>query len=386
MSVNDDQAQAGNERWLAPTAVFDGQNLLDGQALYIVGGQVVGLAKKGSIPAGMPVTSVAGVLSRGYFDIQVNGGGDVLLNTSPTPEAVRKIAAAHRKFGTTALLPTVITDIPEVTEAACNAVLEVHGQDGVMGVHIEGPHISLEKRGTHNPDLLRPLDETTIALVRRLRRQGMPVLITLAPEAVQPGQIQTLVDMGAVVSVGHSGADAQAVRALLAEGAVCFTHLFNAMSPMQSRAAGVTGAAINSDAYCSIICDGIHVSEEMVMLAERARPEPDRMILISDAMSTVGGRDHFDLYGQEIRLVDGKLLNNEGNLAGAHTTMAAGVERMVDNIGVPLETALRMALSNPARMMGLSDTLALMSAPVSDLVVINDDHQTRILVESVGAV
>jgi len=201
----------------------------------------------------------------------------------------------------------------------------------------------------------------------------LPVMITLAPEAVQPGQIAELVGTGAIVSLGHTDSDAAGIRRALAEGANCFTHLYNAMSPMLNRAAGTTGAAINSTAWCGIICDGIHVADEMVALAIRARPVADRMFLVSDAMPTVGGSDSFLLYGQTIRLRNGQLVNEEGSLAGAHVTMADSVQRLVTVLGIDLQTALRMAISTPARVMGHDLSGIFAGGPAADLLTLSAD-------------
>jgi N-acetylglucosamine-6-phosphate deacetylase len=209
--------------------------------------------------------------------------------------------------------------------------------------------------------------------VAHLRAAGVTVMITLAPEAVQPGQIAALARMGAVVSIGHSDTSAETVRAALAEGATCFTHLFNAMSPMLNRAPGVTGACINSAAFSGIICDGIHVADEMVGLAIRARPRADSTFLVSDAMPTVGGSDHFRLYDSEIRLVDGKLINAEGSLAGAHVTLGESLARLISVVGVAPEAALRMTSTVPATVLGKPELARLTERALDDLVVLDQD-------------
>jgi len=360
------------DHWVRAEMVFDGERLLHDKHVRISDGLVVGIASAGDVPDQAEISGSVHCLSPGFFDIQVNGGSGRLINSSPDVHAVRQVAAAHRGLGTTAILPTVITDAPQVLEQVCEAVVACHGSGGVMGIHIEGPHISVARRGTHAVEFIRPLDGRTMGCVERLRGREIPVLITLAPEAVAPGQISELVKLGAVVSIGHSDCDAAGVQAALAEGATLFTHLFNAMSQMQGRSPGVAGTAINSAAYCSVICDGVHVDDQMVGLAVRARPVPDRMILISDAMPTVGGPDSFELYGQTIRLEQGRLVNDQGALAGAHTTMAASVARIVSVVGVSLQDALCMAVSNPARLMGVSDRFSLVGMDVADLVVLDE--------------
>lgn len=354
--------------WIRPERVFDGEGLAAGIGLCLEGDRI---ERIGPVPMGAEVRPLRGTVTPGYVDLQVNGGGDVLLNRDPTVAGMERVAAAHRRYGTVAILPTIITDLPEVMTRFAEAAIEARGRRGLIGVHIEGPHISVPRRGTHAERFIRPMDETTINLVRGLRGAGVPVMITLAPEAVAPGQVAALAATGAVVSIGHSDASAEAVRALLAEGARCFTHLFNAMSPMLNRAPGVTGAAINSTAHCGIICDGIHVADEMVGLALRARPVSDRMFLVSDAMPTVGGSGRFRLYDMEIHVEDGRLVNSEGSLAGAHVTMAESVARLVRVVGADLATALRMAVTVPARLMGRGDLAGLVGRDAGEILVLD---------------
>lgn len=357
--------------WLCPDAVFDGEALLGAMAICVADGIACDVRARADVPALARQQAVQGTITPGFLDLQVNGGGDVLLNTTPTPAGMATIAASHRRFGTVGILPTVITDVPDVLAAVAEAALAAKGNRGILGLHIEGPHIAAARRGTHAENLVRPLDDTTIAIVRRLRAAEITVMITLAPEAASHAQIAALAAMGAIVSLGHTGASADETRAALDAGATCFTHLFNAMSPMLNRTPGVVGAAINSSAYAGIICDGIHVADEMVGLAIRARPVADRMFLVSDAMPTVGGSDRFDLYGQEICLVDGRLLNGEGSLAGAHVTMAQSVARLVTVLGVDLTTALRMAVTVPARVIGRPDLAQLIGRDAADLLVLD---------------
>jgi N-acetylglucosamine-6-phosphate deacetylase len=335
--------------WIAPDLLFDGAQLLPGMALPVNDGLTGTPVPAAHAPAARPLR---GILTPGYVDLQVNGGAGVLLNQSPTPEGMATIAAAHRRLGTAAILPTLITDAPEVLDRAAAAAIAAKGHKGIAGLHIEGPHISHPRRGTHAERFIRPLDARTLDIVRNLRAHGVAVLITLAPEACAPGQIAHLAAMGAVVSIGHSDTTADHVRAAIAEGAGCFTHLFNAMSPLLHRAPGVVGAALNSRVPAGIICDGIHVADELVGLAIRARPAPDLMFLVSDAMPTVGGPDRFRLYDMDLHLEDGRLVNTEGSLAGAHVTMAESVARLVAVVGVPVDTALRMAVTIPARVIG----------------------------------
>ncbi|EYD77979.1 N-acetylglucosamine-6-phosphate deacetylase [Rubellimicrobium mesophilum DSM 19309] len=206
--------------WITPDRLFDGERLHEGLALRLDAGRVIDLAPR---DPRMDAKVVPGLVTPGYVDLQVNGGGGVLLNTEPTVAGMEAIASAHRRLGTVAILPTLITDAPEVMDRAVDAALAARGRPGIIGIHLEGPHISVVRRGTHAARFIRPLDERTLAAVRRLREGGVPVLLTLAPEATSPGQIAELDRMGVVVSLGHSDATAEQARAALAEGARTFT-------------------------------------------------------------------------------------------------------------------------------------------------------------------
>lgn len=334
-------------RWLRPRAVFDGEMLMRRMAVAIEDDTVTKLVPLAALPEGIRPEPTDAVLAPGLFDVQVNGGGGVMLNNRPTPEGVRRIAEAHRAVGTGFLLPTVITDHPEITERAADAVLQEHGRGGVLGIHIEGPHISHAHKGTHDPSRIRPFDSRTRDLLVRLRQKGLPVLLTVAPETLVPGTIAELTAMGVVVSAGHSAATADQAEAALAEGLAGFTHLFNGMPQMTSRAPGIVAAAINSAAFCGIIADGHHVDDRMVRLAWAARPHTGRMVLVSDAMSTIGGPDHFELYGEVIRVSEGRLVNASGSLAGAHIDLKSSVARLIGPVGLDPAQALAAATSAP---------------------------------------
>jgi N-acetylglucosamine-6-phosphate deacetylase len=272
-------------------------------------------------------------------------------------------------------MPTVITDHPDVLDRAADAAIAAQADPGIVGLHIEGPHIAKARRGTHDGAFIRPLDDRTMQVVARLRRAGVLVMLTLAPEAASLEKITALAELGAVVSIGHTDATAEHVEAAINAGASCATHLFNAMSPMATRAPGTAGAVLNAEIYAGIICDGHHVDDRMIQLALRGRPLSDRLFLVSDAMSTVGGPDHFDLYGQPVHLENGKLINKEGGLAGAHVTQAEGVQRLVQVLGVEPEHALRMAITTPAAAVYQPSLAELIGRSLNDILHLADDMQ-----------
>ncbi len=369
-----DAAAAGAGAFLLTDAVFDGQRLRAQTALFLAGGRVTAVGLP--VAPERPVWRVRGVICPGFVDLQVNGGGGVLFNNAPTADGLLAIGRAHRGTGTGAILPTLITDAPDRMEQAARAVRTVLGQQGIVGLHLEGPHLDPKRRGTHAARYVRPLDDLTLAIAADLRARDVPLMLTLAPEAVAPGQIAHLVGQGVVVALGHSDAPFDQVQAALAEGAQTFTHLFNAMSQMQVRAPGMVGAAIGSPAHASIICDGIHVAPEMLKIALRARPRPDRMIIVTDAMPTVAGPPQYELYGRTIRLRDGRLVNDEGALAGAHVTMLQSVRYAIEVLEQSPEQALRMAVTHPAELMGLGGLARIEGLGAEQLLLVASDWQS----------
>jgi N-acetylglucosamine-6-phosphate deacetylase len=346
--------------WVFSESVFDGASL-GPVSLCIENGHIIEVA-----PLARRGAEISGAIMPGFLDLQVNGGGGVLLNAEPS--RISEICAAHRRFGTVGIMPTVITDAPDVLIAVTDAILAA--KDDVLGLHIEGPHIALSKRGTHSAEHVRPMDDNTIAAVKRLRDAGVTVLLTLAPEIVGAAAIADLMAMGVIVSLGHSDATAEEAEAGFAAGAQAVTHLFNAMSPMTHRAAGLAGVAMERAPFVGLIADGIHVEDRVLKIAVRATQ--GQIFLVSDAMPTVGGPDQFDLYGTTIRVEDGRLLNAEGALAGAHTTMAEGVVRLI-GLGVPPKDVLHMTITNPAALIGRSDLASLVGRSVEDVIVLNQD-------------
>ncbi|MBE3639633.1 N-acetylglucosamine-6-phosphate deacetylase [Mangrovicoccus algicola] len=357
------------ETLIAARHVWSGGALLADREITLRDGRVTALAPRGTAVADVE----AFLASVPFTDLQVNGGGGVMVNSDPSPAGLRAVAAAHRRLGTGDILPTVITDRPEVAEAAAAAVLAGWGETGILGLHIEGPHLAPARRGTHEAAFLRPLDRRSVELVERLRGAGVPVMITLAPERADPGLLRALVACGAVVSAGHSSATAEEARAAFARGVGCVTHLFNAMDPMGSRAPGLLGAAILEPVACGLICDGIHVSWDMLRLALAARPPGARSFAVSDAMATVGGPDSFMLYGRRIALAEGRLINAEGALAGAHLDLRGSLANLCRHVGLPLGEALAMVTDMPRAVMGLAPRRIAPGMEAGDLVLLDRD-------------
>jgi N-acetylglucosamine-6-phosphate deacetylase len=316
-----------------------------------------------------------GWLMPGFVDTQVNGGGGVLFNDTPTVEGIAAIGAAHRPFGTTAFLPTLISDTPDVIALALDAVdaAILAGVPGVLGIHIEGPVISPARKGIHDPTRFQDLDDDLLALLTRPRLGR--VMVTLAPERVTAAQIATLTAAGVLISIGHSNADHATASAGMAAGITGVTHLFNAMSPLVHRAPGVVGAVLDDQAvYCGIIVDGFHVDDAVLRIALRARPH-DRFMLVSDAMPCVGAAEKsFVLQGREIHVENGRCVGADGTLAGSDLDMAGAVRNTVDRLGVAPEIAAAMAATYPAAFLRLSQERGtLQVGRTADWVVLTRD-------------
>jgi N-acetylglucosamine-6-phosphate deacetylase len=359
-------------RALAAARVFDGARFHRDAAIAVEDGRVAAILRRAEAPPARDLGPVT--LAPGFVDWQVNGGGGVLLNGDPTPEGIAAIAGAHAAFGTTALLPTLITDTPPVTDAAVEAVAAAlrAGVPGVVGLHLEGPHISVARKGAHDPALIRPMRDADHA---RLARDDLGVrLATLAPETAGPEHIRRLATAGVLVSLGHSDAEYAAAMAGFAAGARAVTHLFNAMSPLAHRAPGLAGAALDHpDVTTALIADGHHIHPAAMRIALRAKP-PGRLTLVTDAMSTVGAAgSRFELNGRSITRAGGRLTLADGTLAGSDLDMASAVRFCVERLDVPLAEALRMASLYPARLLGLASRGHLRPGACADIVALDRD-------------
>lgn len=338
--------------------IFDGQHWHHDAAMLIEMGQVAAISPAADIPANARSVIVpGGMIVPGFVDLQVNGGGGVLFNNDPSIDAIRTICSAHAPFGTTALLPTLITDTVAINVAAMQAGIDAtrEGVPGFLGLHLEGPHLSVARKGTHDPALIRPMDDDDLDRLIKLRTQLPNLLVTVAAETVTPDQIAMLTAAGIVVSIGHSDADAQTTAAAFASGATMATHLFNAMSQIGNREPGVVGAVLNAGTvYAGLIADGIHVHPETIALALRAKAGNGKIFLVTDAMSQTGTDiKTLVLNGRTITRADGALRLADGTLAGADLTMIDAVNFMIDTIGLSIDEALRMAALYPARAMGI---------------------------------
>lgn len=337
--------------------IFDGERMRYRSAVVVADDRIIDIvpAEVGREATDIVELPPGALLAPGFVDLQVNGGGGVLFNDRPTVAGLLRIAQAHRRFGTTGLMPTLISESREAIRRAIDAVAAAieTGVPGILGIHLEGPFINPARKGAHPAEAIVAIAESDVDLICALGARGR-TLVTLAPERVPPEIIAELARRGAIVSAGHTEATAADIEKASAAGLACVTHLFNAMSQLQSREPGTVGAALASERlFCGLIADGRHVADLSLRVAVKALGA-ERLCLVSDAMPSVGtDLKSFPLLGHTVYVRDGRLMLADGTLAGAHLSMIAAVRHMVERVGVSEAEALRMASATPARCLGL---------------------------------
>ncbi len=355
--------------------IFTGETFLEEHAIVIEDGRISSVVPSASLSDRADATLLTrGVLAPGFIDVQVNGGGGVNLNEMPTVEGVLQMSNAHRRFGTTGILPTVITDTSEIQKRAVAAVQQARNtHSNILGIHIEGPFLDPARKGAHDPALIRPLTSEDMSWLKSIDCGS--VLLTLAPNRVVPPDIETLAKAGIHVCLGHAEAKTSEALVGLQAGAKGFTHLFNAMSQLTGREAGMVGAALsNADAYAGLIADGFHVQDHVLKLAISVKG-PRHIMLVTDAMCTAaGGPDRFSLQGREVRLNAGRLELADGTLAGSNLTMEDAVRYCANQLEQPLSDVLVMASATPADFLGLGHELGRIAPGYrASFVHLNDD-------------
>jgi N-acetylglucosamine-6-phosphate deacetylase len=364
---------------LVGARVFDGAHMLDGCAVLIENGRILGLPHERDLGAGIERHPIHGLLAPGFIDVQVNGGGGVLYNDVRTVDGIRTIAEAHRAYGTTGLLPTFITDTRETMAEAVEAMRAALAAriPGVLGIHLEGPFISPERKGVHNPAFMRPMEDEDIAIMTSLR-EGR-TLVTLAPERNSMEAIAHLAAAGVLICAGHTASSYETVMEAARHGLRGFTHLYNAMPPLAGRDPGPVGAALDSpDTWCGLIVDGHHVSDAALRVAIAAKGA-ERMMLVTDAMAVTGtDLTSFELHGRTIYRQDGRLTTAGGTLAGSDLDMASAVRNSVQRLGLALPDVLRMASLIPAQFLRLDHELGRIAPGYrADLVLLDESLQVR---------
>jgi N-acetylglucosamine-6-phosphate deacetylase len=368
---------------LLPDRLFDGEKILSRHGVVIENGRIQAVLPANAVDPVLPRHRLEGLLAPGFIDVQVNGGGGIQFNDATTVEGIAGIGAAHRRFGTTGFMVTLISDTREKTAEAVAAVAEglAVNLPGLLGIHIEGPFLSVERRGVHAAAMIRRMEPEDLTILVSLGAGR--TLVTLAPEKIPPEDIRRLVEAGVIVAAGHTAAHYATVRRALDLGLTGFTHLYNAMPPLAGRDPGPVGAALEDQAsWCGIIVDLHHVFAASLKIAIAAKGY-ERMMLVTDAMATVGSDLHeFIFQGQKITRAGGRLTTAEGRaagtLAGSDLDMATAVRNTVRHLGLPLEQALAMASRVPAAFLHLESELGRITpGHCASLVLLDEDLQVR---------
>ena len=363
--------------------IYTGKEVLGGYAILVEGAKIRGLIPAGQISSDIRIVDLGGKsIAPGFIDIQVNGGGGLLFNESLDMKSLEKIVAAHRRFGTTDMLPTFITgsmaDMIRATEVIREAI--DRRTAGVLGLHFEGPFLNPSKAGVHNKAFMKSPERRDLEMV--VGNKAGILLMTVAPEVVSDEDIKFLVSRGVLVAAGHSNATYEQGMHGFSSGITLTTHLFNAMSAFQGRETGLIGAALDHPgSWCSIIVDGHHVHFASLNVAISAKSK-SRMFLVTDAMPPVGSEETETFMLGELRahVENGACRTDDGTLAGSALDMATAVRNLVQKMGIAKDEALRMASTYPATFLGLEGQRGFI-APGYDanMVIFNN----QILVEGV---
>lgn len=361
---------------LTAERIFDGTALLEGHALVIDGAQIAAVVPLAEAPP--PTARLAGTLAPAFLDLQVNGGGGHQIGAGTDLAGLVQVCATHRALGCAGVLPTLITDTPEVTAQVIAAGIAAarQGVPGFLGLHLEGPHLDPARHGAHDPALIRPMDEDALNRLCAAAGNLPALMVTLAPASVSPDQIARLTAAGVIVSLGHADCSIEQAEAAFAAGATCATHLFNAMSQLQPRAPGLVGAVLAGKAQAGLIADLIHVQPAALRVALAARAEG--LFLVSDCMGLAGtALTEMHLNGRKLLRSEGKLTLEDGTLAGADLTLDQAIANLV-GLGIAPTRALAMTSADPARLIGLSDRFGRLEAGrVADLVWLGPDWRLR---------
>ena len=359
--------------------IFSGKDFLDNKALLFEDDNIIDILDDSIIPSDFEIQSLnGGILSPGFIDLQVNGGGGKLFNNSPDKESLNTIISAHQYFGTTSIMPTVISDSLNVLQQCTDIISkEIHKNKSLLGIHIEGPFFNVKYRGVHQKQYINTINATYMNLFETLDR--FPVMLTLAPECISIKQLKSLKKLGFKILAGHTDANYDQLEEAIKYGLDGFTHLFNAMGQISAREPGVVGSALDFDqTWASIIVDLHHVHPSLINLSYKQKPE-GKLFFVSDSMATINhGEPSFELYDEVVSESKGRIINSEGKLAGSSITQIDAIKNAYQKCNIPLESAISMATLYPAEYLGISDYLGQIKKDFrADLVHFNSDFKIQ---------
>ena len=359
----------GGNEWQEPVV---------GKALLISQGKIAAILNEGEIPNYIKSENLGGgIITAGFIDTKVNGGGNAMFDNTPDLTTLREVFAAHKRFGTIGIVPTVLSsnvDKMQAAQTACNQAIDNH-EAGILGLHFEGQFIATDGKGIHNPANFRTISDEDIALLSQTKGK---VIVTIAPEANDLKYMDALKAAGIIVSAGHSHATYGQVKDWIDRGLSGFTHLFNSMSSILSREPAMVGAALSdNDTISGIIVDGVHVATPNLKIAYNCLGAT-RLMLVTNAMPVVGGDDSFTLFdntpfARNVVARAGACFDDNGIIAGSSIDMAKAVRNAVDLMGIPIAHALQMASETPARFLGLEDKIGSLKVGCDASLVHLDD-------------
>ena len=359
--------------------LFSGKEFFDNRALLIDGENIIDIINEHNIPKNFEIQKLnGGILSPGFIDLQVNGGGGKLFNNSPDKESLNTIIEAHQYFGTTSIMPTVISDSLNVLKRCTTTISEeIENNKSLLGVHIEGPFFNVKYRGVHQKQYINTINSDYLNLFENLK--DFPVMLTLAPECISTKQLKHLKSLGFKILAGHTDASYDQLEEAIKYGLDGFTHLFNAMGQISAREPGVVGSALTFDnATASIIVDLHHVHPSLIQMAYRQKPQ-GKLFFVSDSMATIHhGEPSFELYDEVVSESNGRIINSEGKLAGSSITQIDAIKNAYQSCNIPLNEALAMASRYPAEYLGVANYLgSLKSDYRADLTHFDLDFQVH---------
>ena len=336
--------------------LFNGLDFIEHKALLIDGQNIAGIVNEDDIPTDFKVQKLdGGILSPGFIDLQVNGGGGKLFNNSPDNESLNTIISAHQYFGTTSIMPTVISDSLNILQKCTDTISnEIKNNHSLLGIHIEGPFFNVKYRGVHQKQYINTINASYLSLFEKLDK--FPVMLTLAPECISIKQLKHLKSLGFKILAGHTDASYDQLEEAIKYGLDGFTHLFNAMGQISAREPGVVGSALDFDkTSASIIVDLHHVHPSLINLSFKLKPK-GRLFFVSDSMATINhGEPSFELYDEVVSESKGRIINSEGKLAGSSITQIDAIKNAYQKCNIPLASAISMATLYPAEYLGVAD-------------------------------
>ena len=359
--------------------LFSGKEFFDNRALLIDGENIIDIINEHDVPKNFEIQKLnGGILSPGFIDLQVNGGGGKLFNNSQDKESLNTIIEAHQYFGTTSIMPTVISDSLNVLKKCTTTISkEIENNKSLLGVHIEGPFFNVKYRGVHQKQYINTINSDYLNLFESLK--DFPVMLTLAPECISNKQLKHLKSLGFKILAGHTDASYDQLEEAINYGLDGFTHLFNAMGQISAREPGVVGSALTFDyTSASIIVDLHHVHPSLIQMAYKQKPQ-GKLFFVSDSMATIHhGEPSFELYDEVVSESNGRIINSEGKLAGSSITQIDAIKNAYQSCNIPLNEALAMASRYPAEYLGVANYLgSLKSGYRADLTHFDLDFQVQ---------